>query len=76
MRILIIDPSNICPLGSVQIKKLLAMLYAFKIADLEVRLTVNCKSMVIQLDMPYNDAKECCPYSFLRLNVSLVGCFL
>jgi hypothetical protein len=47
MRILIIDPSDICSLGSGQIKKLLVMLYALKIADLEVRLIVNCESMVV-----------------------------
>jgi glycosyltransferase involved in cell wall biosynthesis len=67
MRILIIDPSDICSLGSGQIKKLLVMLYAFKIADLEVRLIVNCKSMVVQLDMPYNDAKEISTESILNM---------
>ena len=67
MKILIIDPSDICSLGSGQIKKLLAMLYAFKIADLKVRLIVNCKSMVIQLDMPYNDVKEISTESMLNM---------
>jgi len=67
MKILIIDPSDICSLGSGQIKKLLVMLYALKIADLEVRLIINCKSMVIQLDMPYNDAKEISIKSILNM---------
>jgi len=67
MKILIIDPSDICSLGSGQIKKLLVMLYALKIADFEIRLIINCKSMVIQLDMPYNDAKEISIKSILNM---------
>jgi len=58
MRILILDPSDICFFGAGQIKKLLIMLNAFKIIGLEVRLVINCRSMVIQLDMPYDNIKN------------------
>jgi len=41
--------------------------YRNDMCDLEVRLIVNCKSMVIQLDMPYNDVKEISTESMLNM---------